>query len=179
MSSKRTLICFILIILSSWGFSQADRFQQHSVEISPSFNLHEELMVDFSYNFAKHRYALSFGSCFPLLGNSSSLFGIDIGIKYFPNPKKQTFDLFFHYYGEGLIRKLHKNSETKGIVFHNFIGYGFYVYPVDNLYIVHKLGVGPEFQWYSGFNTITDINAIFSIGIGFILHKKSNPEVIK
>lgn len=171
MINKSIFLIFFLCF-SSILFAQESRHNNINIEISPSVNNQEDIILNLSFNFVRKQHEFFLGPKFPLSGKSNTIIGLNLGYKFFPNKVKTKFDMFFHYNIQVVNRKLYYNSSKKGFALYNIIGYGFNFNFNKNMYLTHSLGIGIENSWFKDYDIFTDIAALFKLGIGYKLKVK-------
>ena len=166
MLKKIIYISFILYLLPLINNGQDIRNKTTGFEVSLSYNYLEEFKAHFLFNITKRKHEFFIGPEFPFTGNCCSLFGMDLGYKFYPNKSKSVFDLFFQYRLQAIYRKLYSRSTEKGFSVHNTLGYGFNVFLSNKLFLTHSFGLGIEKSWFRKSGNFTDFSLFIKLGVG-------------
>ena len=158
---------FILLSIIPVSLSaQNKRPRSLETEATASYNYLEDLKVHFLFSYTLKQHEPFIGLEFPVNSDNISNFGFNAGYRFFPNKKRQTFDLFFIYLMQGGSRKMYSNSTSTGFSLHNLIGYGFNIHFSDIIYLTHHIAAGIENSWFGDKGSFSDFSLIINLGIG-------------
>ena len=166
MKSTFRLYFILLSIIPVSLSAQNIRPRSLETEATVSYNYLEDLKVHFLFSYTLKQHEPFIGLEFPANSDNISNFGFNAGYRFFPNKKRQTFDLFFIYLMQGGSRKMYSNSTVTGFSLHNLLGYGFNIHFNDNIYLTHHIAAGIENSWFGDKGSFSDFSLVINLGIG-------------
>lgn len=164
----KTALMFIILVFTFPLLTegQSERNRSFGVNSTVSYNYLEDVKVHFVFLYTLRQHEPFIGLEFPVSSSNISNFGFNAGYKFFPNKKRQTFDLFFIYIMQGYSRKMYSNSTVNGFSLCNLIGYGFNISFNNSLYLTHHIAAGIENSWFGEKGSFYDFSLTINLGIG-------------